>query len=94
MAEESSPPGSVRVVWTSSQIVDLSAPNGGPAMADIASPPASKTTSYVASKTGNWFLAAELARAAATPGSTAYGILSLSQNPASCRRTCCGTRRG
>jgi len=69
MEEQSSTPGSVRVVWTSSQIVDLSAPTGGPAMADIASPPPDKTQNYVASKTGNWFLAAELARAAAIPGS-------------------------
>jgi NAD(P)-dependent dehydrogenase (short-subunit alcohol dehydrogenase family) len=81
MEEQSSTPGSVRVVWTSSQIVDLSAPTGGPAMADIASPPPDKTQNYVASKTGNWFLAAELARAAAIPGSPAYGILSLTQNP-------------
>ncbi|KAA6408749.1 MAG: hypothetical protein FRX48_07092 [Lasallia pustulata] len=80
-AAQSAPPGSVRVVWTSSQTVELSAPKGGPAMADITSPPADKTKNYVASKTGNWFLGSELARAAATPGSPAYGILSVTQNP-------------
>lgn len=80
-AAQSAPPGSVRVVWTSSQIVDLSAPPGGLAMADITSPPADKTKNYVASKTANWFLASELARAAAHPGSPADGILSVTQNP-------------
>ena len=80
-AAQSAPPGSVRVVWTSSQTVDLSVPKGGPTMADITSPPADKTKNYVASKTGNWFLASELARAAVTPGHSASGILSVAQNP-------------
>ncbi|MCJ1378593.1 hypothetical protein MMC17_001692 [Xylographa soralifera] len=80
-ATQTAPKGSVRVVWTSSQTVDLSAPTGGFVMADITSPPADKTKNYVASKTGNWFLASELARAAATPGSSASGILSITQNP-------------
>ena len=61
-AARTSPPGSVRVVWTSSQTVDLSAPKGGMIIADLASPPKDQTKNYVASKAGNWFLASELAR--------------------------------
>ena len=77
-AAQSAPPGSVRVVWTSSQTVDLSAPKGGPSMADITSPPVDQAKNYVTSKMGNWFLASELARAAGHSGS---GILSVVQNP-------------
>jgi NAD(P)-dependent dehydrogenase (short-subunit alcohol dehydrogenase family) len=77
-AAQGSPQGSVRVVWTSSLMVDLSAPKGGMVMADLASPPHDKTKNYTASKTGNWFLASELAREVGQ-----YGILSLTQNPGS-----------
>ena len=52
---------SARVVWTSSLMVDMSAPKGGIELADVVSPPKDKTKNYVASKTGNWFLASELA---------------------------------
>ena len=80
-AVQSSPLGSVRVVWTSSQIVDLSAPKHGPTMADITSPPMDKTKNYVTSKMGNWFLASEMARTGATTDSPTHGILSVTQNP-------------
>ena len=73
---QSSPPGAVRVVWTSSQIVDMSAPKGGLITADLTSPPKDKTQNYVTSKTGNWFLASELAREVGS-----NGILSVTQNP-------------
>ncbi|KAI9660957.1 MAG: hypothetical protein M1821_009284 [Bathelium mastoideum] len=73
---QDAPPGSVRVVWSSSQIVDLSAPKGGFPMTTFTSPPNDLQTHYTASKTGNWFLASEFARR--NPQS---GILSVTQNP-------------
>ncbi|KAF2735647.1 NAD(P)-binding protein [Polyplosphaeria fusca] len=68
--------GSVRVVWLSSQIMELSAPKGGIVMADLTSPPKDKTKLYVTSKTGNYFLAAELARRVGKKG-----IVSVTLNP-------------
>ncbi|MCJ1250576.1 hypothetical protein MMC30_007804 [Trapelia coarctata] len=76
VAAQTSPPGSVRVVWTSSVMVDTTAPNGGMHMADLASPPLDQTRNYATSKTGNWFLASELAREVGP-----QGILSVTQNP-------------
>ena len=76
-AAESSPPGSVRVIWTSSLMVDLSAPTGGVHISDLASPPPNNQAKiYAESKAGNWFLASELARDVGQ-----QGILSVSQNP-------------
>ena len=66
----------MRVVWTSSQTVELSAPKGGMLIADLTSPPQDQTKNYVASKTGNWFLASELARKVGL-----QGILNVVQNP-------------
>lgn len=74
---QASPPASVRVLWTSSLMVDLSAPPGGMVVADLASPPPDKTKNYVTSKVGNWFLASELARRVGGP----HGILSVTLNP-------------
>ena len=71
-----SPPASVRVVWTSSQMVDLAAPSGGFTMTDITSPPKDQSATYTASKVGNWFLASEFARRVSDDG-----ILSVTQNP-------------
>ncbi|KAI8624309.1 hypothetical protein F5Y19DRAFT_455272 [Xylariaceae sp. FL1651] len=65
--------GSVRVVWTSSQAAQLSAPKGGLIMSELHNPPADATRLYVNSKTGNLFLASELSRR--------YGIASVSTNP-------------
>ncbi|KAI1273995.1 hypothetical protein F5Y07DRAFT_226709 [Xylaria sp. FL0933] len=65
--------GSVRVVWTSSQSVELSAPKGGLIMSEVQSPPADATRLYNNSKAGNMFLASELARR--------YDIASVSTNP-------------
>ncbi|KAI0400712.1 short-chain dehydrogenase [Xylaria palmicola] len=66
-----------RIVWLSSQAVELSAPQGGLIMSDVRSPPPDATRLYVNSKTGNIFLATEFARR--------YGssqrILSVACNP-------------
>lgn len=51
--------GTVRVVWTSSQVVDLQAPPEGITMSEIDSPPSDQMKNYNASKVGNWFLASE-----------------------------------
>lgn len=80
----SSSPGSVRVVWTASQVVELSAPRHGLILDEIRTPPNDKTRAYVNSKTGNLFLASELARRmidSRTPRPSDPQILSVSLNP-------------
>lgn len=76
-ASDSTIPGSVRVVWTSSQAVELSAPMGGFDMSDIVSPPSDSTKRYVNSKTGNIFLASEFSRRYLASD----GIISIATNP-------------
>lgn len=76
-AAENAPLNSVRVIWTSSMMVDLSAPSGGIHIPDLTSPPANDQTKlYVESKVGNWFLASELGRDLGR-----HGIVSVTQNP-------------
>ncbi|KAF3893376.1 Peptidase M16 inactive domain family protein [Trichophyton interdigitale] len=72
-----STPGSVRVIWTGSQIVELSAPQGGIIMSELATPPKDQTRTYVTSKAGNMFLASELARRVGP----SHNIISVSLNP-------------
>lgn len=72
-AEDATPP---RVVWLSSQIVELSAPRGGIIMDEIRTPPNDKGKNYTSSKAGNWFLSAELARRSGPDG-----IISVALNP-------------
>jgi NAD(P)-dependent dehydrogenase (short-subunit alcohol dehydrogenase family) len=64
------------VIWTSSIVVDLSAPIGGLDISDLTNPPRDRQQNYLNTKTCNWFLASALA---AQVGSK--GILSLTQNP-------------
>ncbi|KAL1604766.1 putative secondary metabolism biosynthetic enzyme [Paraconiothyrium brasiliense] len=71
-----SPTGSVRVVWTGSIVVDLSAPTSGIDISDLSHPPKDQQKNYTTSKTGNWFLADDLARQAGSDG-----VLSICQNP-------------
>lgn len=68
--------GSVRVVWSSSHIAELSAPPQGIVMSELRDPPKDRTRNYVNSKTGNIFLSAELAR---RRGSS--GVVSVAHNP-------------
>jgi NAD(P)-dependent dehydrogenase (short-subunit alcohol dehydrogenase family) len=68
--------GSVRVIWTSSMIVDLSAPTIGIELAELEHPHTDQQHNYVNTKVGNWFLANTLANQAGKDG-----ILSLVQNP-------------
>ncbi|PYI07854.1 NAD(P)-binding protein [Aspergillus sclerotiicarbonarius CBS 121057] len=75
-ASDPSPTGSVRVVWTSSQVADLSAPPEGIIMSELTNPPQDAVRNYVTSKLGNWFLAVEMARRYGV-----QGIVSVAQNP-------------
>ncbi|KAF2500919.1 NAD(P)-binding protein [Lophium mytilinum] len=76
-AAKSSAKGSVRVVWTSSPIVDMGAPKGG---IDFKSIDSGKTMNsnrdYSCSKVGNWFLADEGAKRWGKDG-----IVSVVENP-------------
>ena len=67
-----------RVIWTSSLMVDMAAPEGGLKLKNLDSPPQDKIKNYVTSKTRTWFLASELAQ-----DSSASGIINITQNPSS-----------
>ncbi|KAL4747485.1 hypothetical protein BDW72DRAFT_209617 [Aspergillus terricola var. indicus] len=69
-------PGSVRVIWTSSQVAELSSPDEGIIMSELISPPKDNVRNYLNSKTGNWFLSAEFARRHGP-----RGIISVALNP-------------
>lgn len=81
-AASTAPPGSVRVVWTSSQYVELSAPSNGIIEMDGAVPVVSnnQATNYVYSKLGNWYLASEFGRRYGH-----RGLLSITHNPGNLR---------
>ncbi|KAG8531660.1 uncharacterized protein KY384_003291 [Bacidia gigantensis] len=59
---------SVRVVWTSSIVVDLSAPRSGLHISELTNLPSNQQRNYLNSKTGNWFLADALAAQVADQG--------------------------
>jgi NAD(P)-dependent dehydrogenase (short-subunit alcohol dehydrogenase family) len=75
--------GSVRVIWTSSQIMELSAPNGGIIMSEIRSPPRDVGKNYTNSKTANLFLSAELARRQRQSSASSHrpAVVSVALNP-------------
>lgn len=76
-AAQITPPGTVRIVWTSSQVVEFNAPKGDLRVSDLASPPSTdQAKNYVTSKLGNWSLASKL-----TANIGSQGILSVVQNP-------------
>ncbi|EAQ87164.1 hypothetical protein CHGG_03783 [Chaetomium globosum CBS 148.51] len=80
-------PTTVRVIWTASQMIELAAPRGIVLPTpELRTPPADTARCYTNSKTGNYLLAAELARqqqervttTTATPtptGSNAAGVV-------------------
>ncbi|RAO66676.1 uncharacterized protein BHQ10_002688 [Talaromyces amestolkiae] len=72
------PKDSVRVVFTSSGIIDLLGPPGGVSFAELEPGKHSKdmNRNYSASKAGNWFLASEFDKRYAKDG-----IVSVVQNP-------------
>ena len=78
---ESAGADAVRVVWTSSMLVDTLAPKNGLDIAELSSPKATnQDKKYAMTKVGNWFLAAEFARENASAG-----IISIAQNPGNLR---------
>ena len=77
-AAAEAPKASVRVVWTSSHIVDTASPKGGLVMEEMTTPSEDPVRNYVASKAGNWLLASEWARRFGN-----NSVLSLTQNPGS-----------
>ena len=79
-AAKTAPMDSVRIIWTSSILVDLMAPDGGVTMKQLRSPDSNRNEHYSASKAGNWLLASEYHRRFHNTG-----ILSLTQNPGSLR---------
>ncbi|KAF4459909.1 light induced alcohol dehydrogenase bli-4 [Fusarium albosuccineum] len=70
------PPASVRVVFTSSIVTDLSVPTGGLSISDLMTVSQDQQVNYTNSKTGNWFLASALASQVGS-----QGVLSVTQNP-------------
>jgi NAD(P)-dependent dehydrogenase (short-subunit alcohol dehydrogenase family) len=79
-ARPNTPPASTRVVWTSSQMIELSAPTGAVILSEFDDPPKDPTRNYVNSKTGNFLLAGELARRQAARA-TSTPVVSVSLNP-------------
>ena len=76
-AAEIAPADSVRVVWTSSMLVDTLAPKEGIRISEFSSPQSTnQEKNYAVSKVGNWFLASELGREVGHAG-----IISIVQNP-------------
>lgn len=81
-AVKTSPPGSTRVIWSSSMIIERFAPHGGIDLTDLDRMNAAGTGSenasvdYAMSKAGNWFFAAEGARRWGPDG-----IVTVTQNP-------------
>lgn len=88
-AASSSPPGTTRVVWTGSVIIERFAPEGGVDMAVLDRINAAGTGSelasreYAASKAGNWFLGVEGARRWGTESEAGKGdaIVCVTENP-------------
>ena len=75
---EISPKGSVRVVFTSSGIIDMNGPPGGVSLAEYVPDNFSKdkNRNYSASKAGNWFLASEFNKRIRKDG-----IICVTQSP-------------
>ncbi|KAF7881283.1 hypothetical protein EAF00_011956 [Botryotinia globosa] len=57
-----SKPSDIRVVWTHSQLSELTAPKDGTIRSELDTPPKDQVKNYNNSKIGNWFLASELAK--------------------------------
>ncbi|KAF2172647.1 hypothetical protein M409DRAFT_62401 [Zasmidium cellare ATCC 36951] len=75
---QSSPSAAVRIVWTSSLLVDMSAPRGGGITSNTLSTlvVTDPSTNYTTSKTGNWYLAK-----AFSDRLRKHVIVSVTQNP-------------
>ena len=74
------PANSVRIIWTSSILVDTMAPKGGVRVEQLSNPSQDRNEHYSASKAGNWLLASEYHRRFEDKG-----VVSLTSNPGSLR---------
>lgn len=74
------PPGSVRVIFTSSIADQVQAPKHGMDLSELEKPKPDPQHNYGISKLGNWYLADALAKQAGGDG-----ILALTQNPGNLR---------
>ncbi|KAF8246991.1 putative steroid dehydrogenase [Wilcoxina mikolae CBS 423.85] len=79
-AAMTAPANSVRIVWTSSMLVDAKAPTGGISIPELSAPTSDQNRNYAMSKAGNWLLASEFASRVG-----GNGIVSLTQNPGNLR---------
>lgn len=70
----------MRVIWSSSLLVDILAPPRGRAPAELGTPSTDQKRNYAVSKTGNWFLAAPLAKRLVPKG-----VVSIAENPGNLR---------
>lgn len=73
-------PGSVRVVWTSSLLVETGAPPNGIEFEHLTTGTADRVRNYAVSKAGSWMLGREMARRWGE-----MGIVSVVQNPGNLR---------
>ena len=73
-------PGNVRVVWTGSIMLEITAPSGGVDLAQLDNPSPGWDQHYSASKAGNWFMASEFQRRFKDAG-----VVNICQNPGSLR---------
>ncbi|KNG81346.1 short-chain dehydrogenase [Aspergillus nomiae NRRL 13137] len=85
-------PNSVRVIWSSSLLVDTSAPSEGVPPEELENPSEDAIRNYTISKTGNWFLADRFAKrfTSASVGASdslasAKRVVSITANPATVR---------
>lgn len=79
-ASASSPEASVRIVFTSSRLVDTNAPQGGMILSECWAPSQDPVRVYASSKAGSWFLSSIFAEELRESG-----IISLVQNPGNLR---------
>lgn len=73
-------PGSVRVVWTSSLLVETTAPPNGIEFENLTTGTPDRVRNYAVSKVGSWMLGREMARRWGD-----MGIVSVVQNPGNLR---------
>lgn len=85
-------PNSVRVIWSSSLLVNTSAPSEGVPPGDLENPSEDAIRNYTISKTGNWFLADRFAKrfnpasvGTSDSSTSEKRVVSITANPATVR---------
>ncbi|KAJ6015190.1 short-chain dehydrogenase [Penicillium herquei] len=80
-ANPETPPNTVRVIWSSSMLVDAMSPSGGIPPSHLEAPGKDVNRNYALSKTGNWFLADRMAKHFNTAAVGERGVISITANP-------------